>query len=193
MGFRLLPIKPAPSYHSPPKVQQPRPEISSPPYSEARVIPEELLEPNFEANGLAMKPRGGTREYGAPETLFPEPLAREEKERENALTERMMLISNPEWINRYERRDPWALQQLANITRKARGNLLLDPLPTPPNAPRIRRYKPISFENEPPAPAATAAPAAPKKSAKRPRNNNTEKIKKDRKRKTRRLKNRRHK
>ena len=191
MGFRLLPIKPAPSYHSPPRVQVPRPEISSPPYSEARVIPEELLEPNREANGLAMTGRGGSRAYGAPETLFPEPLTREERERENALTERMMLISNPEWINRYERRDPWALQQLANITRKARGNLPLDPLPTPPNAPRIRRYKPISFENEPPAPA---APAAPKKSAKRPRNNNnTEKIKKDRKRKTRRLKNRRHK
>jgi hypothetical protein len=147
-----------------------------------------------------MTGRGGSRAYGAPETLFPEPLTREERERENALTERMMLISNPKWINRYERRDPWALQQLANITRKARGNLPLDPLPTPPNAPRIRRYKPISFENEPPAPAAPAAPgvrsqppAAPKKSAKRPRNNNTEKIKKDRKRKTRRLKNRRHK
>jgi len=182
--FKLPLIKPAPSYESPPRVQQPRPEITSPPYSEARVIPEELLKPNREANGLAMTGRGGSRAYGAPETLFPEPLTREEKERENALTERMMLISNPEWINRYERRDPWALQQLANITRKARANLPLDPLPTPPNAPRIRRYKPILFENE---------PAKPKKAAKRPRNNNTNKMKTERKRKTRRLKNRRHK
>jgi hypothetical protein len=183
--FKLPLIKPAPSYESPPRVQQPRPEITSPPYSEARVIPPELLEPNREANGLAMPARGGSRAYGAPETLFPEPLTRKEKERENALTERMMLISKPEWINRYERRDPWALQQLANITRKARANLPLDPLPTPPNAPRIRRYKPILFENEPPV---------PKKAAKRPRNNNTNnKMKTERKRKTRRLKNRRHK
>ena len=183
--FKLPPIKPAPSYESPPREQLPRPEITSPPYSEARVIPGELLKPNIEANGLDMPARGGSRGYGAPETLFPEPLTREQKERENALTERMMLISNPEWINRYERQDPWALQQLANITRKARGNLPLDPLPSPPNAPRKLRYKPIFFINEPPAP--------PKKPGKRPRNNNTNKNKNERNKKTRRLKNHRHK
>ena len=203
--FKLLPIKPAPSYHSPPRAAQPlRPELlESPGYSPARPVPEALLRPSPLKNGLNMRGKGGSYKYQAPEEI-------ERSEKRNTLNERnrelaqslrSKLIFDPNYINRWERGDPYAHQRLANLGRAAAGEKPLELLPFPPPPPiKPPRQKPISFDNnnnnnnnninesEP-----VTAPAAPKKSAKRPRNNNTEKMKKESRRKTRRLKNRRHK
>ena len=203
--FKLLPIKRAPTYSSPPRVQHPpRPELlESPGYSPARPVPEALLRPSPLKNGLNMRGKGGSYKYQAPEEI-------ERSEKRNTLNERnrelaqslrSKLIFDPNYINRWERGDPYAHQRLANLGRAAAGEKPLELLPFPPPPPiKPPRQKPISFDNnnnnnnniinesEP-----VTAPAAPKKSAKRPRNNNTEKIKKESRRKTRRLKNRRHK
>ena len=149
-----------------------------------------------------MRGKGGSYKYQAPEEI-------ERAEQRNTLNEeararaqslRSKLIFDPNYINRWERGDPYAHQRLANLGRAAAGEKPLELMPFPPPPPiKPPRQKPISFDNnnnnnnninefEP-----VTAPAAPKKSAKRPRNNNTNKEKKDRKRKTRRLKNRRHK
>jgi hypothetical protein len=204
--FKLLPIKRAPTYSSPPRAAQAlRPELlESPGYSPARPVPEALLRPSPLKNGLNMRGKGGSYKYQAPEEI-------ERSEKRNTLNERnrelaqslrSKLIFDPNYINRWERGDPYAHQRLANLGRAAAGEKPLEPLPFPPPPPiKPPRQKPISFDNnnnnnnnniinesEP-----VTAPAAPKKSAKRPRNNNTEKIKKESRRKTRRLKNRRHK
>jgi len=202
--FKLLPIKPfLPPYSSPPRSAQPiRPELlESPGYSPARPVPEALLRPSPRKNGLNMRGKGGSHRYQAPEEIERSEMRNtlNEEDRERAQKARARLIFDPNFINSWERGDPMAHQRLANLGRMAAGEKPLEPLPVPPPAPsKVRRLKPILFENinnnnnnngsEP-----VTAPAAPKKSAKRPRNNNTEKMKKERKRKTRRLKNRRHK
>jgi hypothetical protein len=121
-----------------------------------------------------------------------------EEDRERAQKARAKLIFDPNFINSWERGNPFAHQRLANLGRAAAGENPLEPLPFPPPAPvKVRRLKPILFNNnnnnnnnndEP-----VTAPVAPKKPSKRSRNNNTEKMKIERKRKTRRLKNHRNK
>lgn len=211
MGFRLLRIKPAPSYHSPPRVQQPRPELMySPDYSPAKPVPEELLEPNLDANGLRMRGKGGTYAYQAPEAIDQAAIRNtvNEEIRERAQSARSKLIFNPNFINKWEKGDPLAHQRLANLGRAAAGKPPLEPLPFPPPPPvKVSRSKPISFNNENnndaepvtappsaavPSPNARQPPPAPNRIlGKRPRP--TRKVKNNRKRKTRRLKNRCHK
>ena len=202
--FKLLPIKRAPTYSSPPRVQHPlRPELlESPGYSPARPVPEALLRPSPLKNGLNMRGKGGSYKYQAPEEIERSEKRNtlNEEARARAQTHRSKLIFDPNYINRWERGDPMAHQRLANLGRAAAGEKPLEPLPFPPPPPaKVRHLKPISFNNnnnnnnnineaEP-----VTAPAAPKKPGKRPRNNNTEKMKKESRRKTRRLKNRRHK
>jgi hypothetical protein len=200
--FKLLPIKRANTYKSPPRVQHPpRPELlESPGYSPARPVPEALLRPSPLKNGLNMRGKGGSYKYQAPEEIERSEKRNtlNEEDRERAQKARAKLIFDPNYINSWERGDPFAHQLLANLGRAAAGEKPLEPLPFPPPAPaKVRRLKPILFNNnnnnnnngsEP-----VTAPVAPKKTGKRPRNNNTEKMKIERKRKTRRLKNRRHK
>ena len=204
LPFKLLPIKPAPSYHSPPRVSQPmRPELmDSPGYSPARPVPEALLRPSPLKNGLNMRGKGGSYKYQAPEEIERSEMRNtlNEEDRERAQKLRSRLIFDPNFIEHWERGDPYAHQRLANLGRIAAGEKPLEPLPFPPPPPvKVRHLKPILFDNnnnnnnnnngdEP-----VTAPVAPKKAGKRPRNNNTEKMKIERKRKTRRLKNRRHK
>ena len=197
--FKLLPIKRAPTYSSPPRVQYPpRPELmDSPGYSPARPVPEALLRPSPLKNGLNMRGKGGSYKYQAPEEI-------ERSEKRNTLNERnrelaqslrSKLIFDPNYINRWERGDPYAHQRLANLGRAAAGEKPLEPLPFPPPPPiKLLRQKPISFDNnnnnnntDP-----ITAPIIPKKPSKRPRNN-TANVNMKRNRKTRRLKNRRHK
>ena len=208
MGFRLLPIKPfLPPYESPPRVQPPRPELMrSPDYSPAKPVPEELLEPNFEANGLRMRGKGGTYAYQAPEAIDQAAIRNtvNEEIRERAQSARSKLIFDPEFIGDWEKGKPLAHQRLANLTRAAAGKLPLKPLPFPPPPPvKVPRAKPISFNNdaEPvtvppsaavPSPNARQPPPAPNRIlGKRPRP--SRKVKNRQRRKTRRLKNRRHK
>ena len=200
--FKLLPIKPfLPPYSSPPRSAQPlKPELlESPGYSPARPVPEALLRPSPLKNGLNMRGKGGSYKYQAPEEIERSEMRNtlNEEDRERAQKLRSRLIFDPNFIGQWERGDPYAHQRLANLGRAAAGEKPLEPLPVPPPAPsKVRRLKPILFENnnnnnngdEP-----VTAPVAPKKAGKRPRNNNTEKMKIERKRKTRRLKNRRHK
>ena len=211
MGFRLLPIKPAPSYHSPPRVQQPRPEVmDSPNYSPAKPVPNALLRPSPRKNGLNMRGKGGTYKYQAPEEIERSAMRNtlNEEERERAQSARSKLIFDPEFIGDWEKGKPMAHQRLANLGRAAAGELPLKPLPFPPPPPvKLPRSKPISFNNENnndaepvtappsaavPSPNARQPPPAPNRIlGKRPRP--TRKVKNNRKRKTRRLKNRRHK
>jgi hypothetical protein len=144
-----------------------------------------------------MRGKGGSHRYQAPEEIERSEMRNtlNEEDRERAQKARAKLIFDPNFINRWERGDPFSHQRLANLGRAAAGEKPLEPLPVPPPAPaKIRRLKPILFNNnnnnndEP-----VTAPVASKKPGKRPRNNNTEKMKKERKRNTRRLKNRRHK
>jgi hypothetical protein len=147
-----------------------------------------------------MRGKGGSYKYQAPEEIERSEKRNtlNEEDRERAQKARAKLIFDPNYINSWERGDPFAHQLLANLGRAAAGEKPLEPLPFPPPAPaKVRRLKPILFNNnnnnnnngsEP-----VTAPVAPKKTGKRPRNNNTEKMKIERKRKTRRLKNRRHK
>jgi hypothetical protein len=201
--FKLLPIKPfVPQFNSPPRAPQSiRPELlDSPGYSPARPVPEALLRPSPLKNGLNMRGKGGSYRYQAPEEIERSEMRNtlNEEDRERAQKARARLIFDPNFINSWERGNPFAHQRLANLGRAAAGEKPLEPLPVPPPAPaKVRRLKPILFNNnennnnnndEP-----VTATVAPKKSGKRPRNNNTEKMKIERKRKTRRLKNRRHK
>ena len=207
MGFKLLPIKPfLPPYESPPRVQPPRPELMrSPDYSPAKPVPEELLEPNFDANGLRMRGKGGTYAYQAPEAIDQAAIRNtvNEEIRERAQSARSKLIFDPEFIGDWEKGKPLAHQRLANLTRAAAGKLPLKPLPFPPPPPvKGPRTKPISFNNEEPitAPASAAVPPPNSRQppiapngilGKRPRP--SRKVKNRQRRKTRRLKNRRHK
>jgi len=202
--FKLMPIKPfLPPYSSPPRSAQPiRPELlDSPGYSPARPVPEALLRPSPRKNGLNMRGKGGSYRYQAPEEIERSEMRNtlNEEDRERAQKARAKLIFDPNFINSWERGNPFAHQRLANLGRAAAGEKPLEPLPFPPPAPvKVRRLKPILFNNnnnnnnynndEP-----VTAPVAPKKPSKRPRNNNTEKMKIERKRKTRRLKNHRNK
>jgi hypothetical protein len=147
-----------------------------------------------------MRGKGGSHRYQAPEEIERSEMRNtlNEEDRERAQKARARLIFDPNFINRWERGDPFAHQRLANLGRAAAGEKPLEPLPVPPPAPaKVRRLKPIfsninnnnNNNNDEPV----TAPVAPKKPSKRPRNNNTEKIKIEQKRKTRRLKNRRHK
>jgi hypothetical protein len=149
-----------------------------------------------------MRGKGGSYKYQAPEEIERSQMRNtlNEEDRERAQKARAKLIFDPNYINSWERGDPYAHQHLANLGRIAAGEKPLEPLPFPPPPPaKVRSLKPILFHNnnnnnnnnngdEP-----VTAPVAPKKAGKRPRNNNTEKMKIERKRKTRRLKNRRHK
>lgn len=202
--FKLLPIKPfLPPYSSPPRSAQPlKPELlESPGYSPARPVPEALLRPSPLKNGLNMRGKGGSYKYQAPEEIERSQMRNtlNEEDRERAQKARAKLIFDPNYINSWERGDPYAHQHLANLGRIAAGEKPLEPLPFPPPPPaKVRSLKPILFHNnnnnnnnngdEP-----VTAPVATKKVGKRLRNNNTEKMKIERKRKTRRLKNRRHK
>ena len=197
--FKLLPIKRANTYKSPPRVQHPpRPEmLESPGYSPARTVPEALLRPSPLKNGLNMRGKGGTYKYQAPEEIERSEKRNtlNERNRQLAQTARSKLIFDPNYINRWERGDPMAHQRLANLGRAAAGEKPLEPLPFPPPPPiKPPREKPISFDNnnnnnntDP-----ITAPIIPKKPSKRPRNN-TANVNMKRTRKTRRLKNRRHK
>jgi len=197
--FKLMPIKPfLPPYSSPPRSAQPlRPELlESPGYSPARPVPEALLRPSPLKNGLNMRGKGGSYKYQAPEEIERSQRRNtlNEEERERAQKARAKLIFDPNYINQWERGDPYARQRLANLGRAAAGEKPLEPLPFPPAPPvKVRQLKPISYNNNNNNDEPVTAPVAPKKSGKRPRNNNTEKMKKDRKRNTRRLKNRRNK
>jgi hypothetical protein len=148
-----------------------------------------------------MRGKGGSYRYQAPEEIERSEMRNtlNEEDRERAQKARAKLIFDPNFINSWERGNPFAHQRLANLGRAAAGEKPLEPLPFPPPAPvKVRRLKPILFNNnnnnnnnnndEP-----VTAPVAPKKMSKRPRNNNTEKMKIERKRKTRRLKNHRNK
>jgi len=213
---KLLPIKPfLPVYASPPRVPAPlRPELhNSPNYSPARVVPEALLRPSPRKNGFNMRNAGfiGTPAYSAPEVSQSSVrLTLDEIHRARAQARRAKLIFNPNFINRYERGEPMAHQELANIGRRAAGERPLAPLPKPPPGPlKPIRLKPYRLENNVheespvtapvasvPAPIAKAPPAPPNapKKTKRPRNNTSNsKNNEGRRRKTRRLKNRRHK
>jgi len=212
---KLLPIKPfLPVYASPPRVPAPlRPELqNSPDYSPARVVPEALLRPSPRKNGLNMRGKGGSYEFQAPEEIARSKIRNtlNEENRQRAQSARTKLIFNPNFIDRYERGDPTAHQELANIGRRAAGERPLAPLPKPPPGPlKPIRLKPYRLENNiheespvtapvasVPAPIAKAPPAPPNapKTAKRPRNNTSNSKNNERqKRKTRRLKNRRHK
>ena len=214
---KLLPIKPfLPAYASPPRVPAPlRPELqNSPNYSPARVVPEALLRPSPRKNGFNMRFDGfmGTPAYSAPEVSQSSVrFTLDENKRKRAQDLRQQLIFNPIFIDRYERGDPMAHQELANIGRRAAGERPLAPLPEPPPGPlKPLRLKPIRLENNiheespvtapvasVPAPVAKPPPVppnAPKKQAKRPRNyTSNSKNNEGRRRKTRRLKNRRHK
>ena len=197
--FKLLPIKRANTYKSPPRVQHPpRPEmLESPGYSPARTVPEALLRPSPLKNGLNMRGKGGTYKYQAPEEIERSEKRNtlNERNRQLAQTARSKLIFDPNYINRWERGDPYAHQRLVNLGRAAAGEKPLEPLPFPPPPPiKLLRQKPISFDNnnnnnntDP-----ITAPIIPKKPSKRPRNN-TANVNMKRNRKTRRLKNRRHK
>jgi hypothetical protein len=143
-----------------------------------------------------MRGKGGSYKYQAPEEIERSQRRNtlNEEERERAQKARAKLIFDPNYINQWERGDPYARQRLANLGRAAAGEKPLEPLPFPPAPPvKVRQLKPISYNNNNNNDEPVTAPVAPKKSGKRPRNNNTEKMKKDRKRNTRRLKNRRNK
>ena len=211
--FKLLPIKRAPTYSSPPRVPQSlKPELlESPDYSPARPVPEAFLRPSPLKNGLNMRGKGGSYKYQAPEEIERSQKRNtlNEEARARAQTLRSKLIFDPNYINRWEKGNPYAHQRLANLGRAAAGEKPLELMPFPP-APPIKppRQKPISFNNnvnennaEPvtappsaavPAPNARQPPPAPNRIlGKRPRP--TRNVKKESKRKTRRLKNRRHK
>ena len=195
--FKLLPIKRANTYKSPPRVQHPpRPEmLESPGYSPARTVPEALLRPSPLKNGLNMRGKGGTYKYQAPEEIERSEKRNtlNERNRQLAQTARSKLIFDPNYINRWERGDPMAHQRLANLGRAAAGEKPLEPLPFPPPPPiKPPREKPISFDNNKNDSEPVTAPIIPKKPAKRPRNN-TANVNMKRNRKTRRLKNRRYK
>ena len=197
--FKLLPIKRANTYKSPPRVQHPpKPELmESPDYSPARPVPEALLRPSPLKNGLNMRGKGGSYRYQAPEEIERSEMRNtlNEETRERAQTARARIIFHPNSINAWERGDPLVHQRLANLGRIAAGEKPLEPLPFPPPPPiKPPREKPISFDNnnnnnntDP-----ITAPIIPKKPSKRPRNN-TANVNMKRNRKTRRLKNRRHK
>jgi hypothetical protein len=201
--FKLLPIKPfLPPYSSPPRSAQPlRSELlDSPGYSPARPVPDALLRPSPRKNGLNMRGKGGSYRYQAPEEIERSEMRNtlNEEERERAQKARAKLIFDPNFINSWERGNPFAHQRLANLGRAAAGEKPLEPLPFPPPAPaKVRRLKPIfsninnnnNNNNDEPV----TAPVGPKKPSKRPRNNNTEKMKIEQRRRTRRLKNRRNK
>jgi hypothetical protein len=147
-----------------------------------------------------MRGKGGSYRYQAPEEIERSEMRNtlNEEERERAQKARAKLIFDPNFINSWERGNPFAHQRLANLGRAAAGEKPLEPLPFPPPAPaKVRRLKPIfsninnnnNNNNDEPV----TAPVGPKKPSKRPRNNNTEKMKIEQRRRTRRLKNRRNK
>jgi hypothetical protein len=199
--FKLLPIKRANTYKSPPRVQSRKNKLmespASPDYSPARVVPDALLRPSPLKNGLNMRGKGGSYRYQAPEEIERSEMRNtlNEETRERAQTARARIIFHPNSINAWERGDPLVHQRLANLGRIAAGEKPLEPLPFPPLPPiKPPRHKLISFNNnnnknnlDP-----ITAPIVPKKPSKRPRNN-TANVNMKRNRKTRRLKNRRHK
>lgn len=199
--FKLLPIKRANTYKSPPRVQSRKNKLmespASPDYSPARVVPDALLRPSPLKNGLNMRGKGGSYRYQAPEEIERSEMRNtlNEETRERAQTARARIIFHPNSINAWERGDPLVHQRLANLGRIAAGEKPLEPLPFPPLPPiKPPRHKLISFNNnnnknnsDP-----ITAPIVPKKQSKRPRNN-TANVNMKRNRKTRRLKNRRYK
>lgn len=201
--FKLLPIKRANTYKSPPRVQSRKNKLmespASPDYSPARKVPDALLRPSPLKNGLNMRGKGGSYRYQAPEEIERSEMRNtlNEETRERAQTARARIIFHPNSINAWERGDPLVHQRLANLGRIAAGEKPLEPLPFPPLPPiKPPRHKPISFKNnnnnnknnsDP-----ITAPIVPKKPSKRPRNN-TANVNMKRNRKTRRLKNRRYK
>jgi len=195
--FKLLPIKPAPSYKSPPRVQPgPRPEVMDSPnkYSPAKPVPNALLRPSPLKNGLNMRGKGGSYKYQAPEEIERSAMCNtlNEEERERAQSARSKLIFNPNFINKWEKGDPLAHQRLANLGRAAAGEPPLEPLPFPPPPPvKVPRSKPISFNNNNNNNNNNNSKAAAPNTRKRKFNNNNNR--QGKKPKTRRLKNRRHK
>ena len=73
-------------------------------FSEAEEVPEELLAPNIEANGLRVVRPGGTSAYLAPEGNGSRRLNIEEEMRESVRKERARTIFNKNFIQKYKKR-----------------------------------------------------------------------------------------
>ena len=117
-------------------------------FSEAEEVPEELLEPNIEANGLGVVRPGGTSAYLAPEGNGSRRLNIIEEMKERARSERARTIFNKNFIKEYKKGNPNAHKKLQTLKNAATGKvpLPIKPLPPPSLGPlRIKVKKP---ENE---------------------------------------------
>ena len=186
--FKLLPIKPyVPPPESPNRPAQKAKKKSTPQsakstgsrYSEAFEVPDDLLEPNVEANGLKMNVGGGSYAYQAPEALgVVKRSTINENIRRRAQAARAKIIFDPKTFSPWRRGEPELRSRLAELSRVAAG------VP----APALARLNLVPLP--PPAPVKPPAP----NTRKRRRNNNQNAEEEDNtKRRNKSLKNRRHK
>jgi hypothetical protein len=101
-------------------------------FSEAEEVPEELLEPNIEANGLRVVRPGGTSAYLAPEGNGSRRLNIIEEEKERARRERARTIFNKNFIQEYKKGNPNAHRKLQTLKNAATGKVPLPVKPLPP-------------------------------------------------------------
>jgi len=188
---KLLPIKPfVPPPESPNRPVQPPKKKATPQsakstgsrYSEAFEIPDDLLKPNIEANGLKMNVGGGSYAYQAPEALgVVRRSTINENIRRRAQAARAKIIFDPKTYSPWKKEEPELRSRLAELSRIAAGGA--PPSPAPALAPLNLIPLP------PPAPIKAPAP----NTRKRKRNNNQKANENNRKRRSKSLKNRRNK
>ena len=186
--FKLLPIKPyVPPPESPNRPAQKAKKKSTPQtdkstgsrYSEAFEVPDDLLEPNVEANGLKMNVGGGSYAYQAPEALgVVKRSTINENIRRRAQAARAKIIFDPKTFSPWRRGEPELRSRLAELSRVAAG------VPAPALAPL--NFVPLP----PPAPV---KPPAPNTRKRRRNNNQNAEEENNTKRRNKSLKNRRHK
>ena len=166
--FKLLPIKPyVPPPESPNRPAQKAKKKSTPQsakstgsrYSEAFEVPDDLLEPNVEANGLKMNVGGGSYAYQAPEALgVVKRSTINENIRRRAQAARAKIIFDPKTFSPWRRGEPELRSRLAELSRVAAGvpapalaRLNLAPLPPPapvkPPAPNTRKRRRNNNQN----------------------------------------------
>ena len=101
-------------------------------FSEAEEVPEELLAPNIEANGLRVVRPGGTSAYLAPEGNGSRRLNIEEEMRESVRKERARTIFNKNFIQKYKKGDLNAHKKLQTLRNAATGKVPLPIKSLPP-------------------------------------------------------------
>ena len=117
-------------------------------FSEAEEVPEELLAPNIEANGLGIARPGGTSAYLAPEGNGSRRLNIEEEMRESVRKERARTIFNKNFVQEYKKGNPNAHRKLQTLRNAATGKIPLPVKPLPPPSLGPLRIKVKKPENE---------------------------------------------